>query len=143
MNSSLSLSSTLSFADSGSKCQSDELSGTYIDPGCWPLAEASFPQAKRELPVSFRYPQRIEDVVEMEVPARMKMESVPEAAKLELAGVGTYALSVTASGAKFVTKRSSDSMAIMIPVADFEKLRGFTTRYEEKDHESVVLKTGS
>ena len=106
-------------------------------------AEVSFPQAKRELPVSFRYPQRIEDVVEVEFPAGMKMESVPEAAKLELAGIGTYALSVTASGAKFVTKRSSDSMAIMIPVADFEKLRGFTTRYEEKDHESVVLKTGS
>jgi len=105
--------------------------------------EASFPQAKRELPVSFRYPQRIKDEVQMEFPARMKVESLPSETKLEMPGVARYALAVTSSGAKFVAQRTSESSAILVPLADFEKLRSFTTQYEEKDHESVVLKTGS
>jgi hypothetical protein len=106
-------------------------------------AEASFTQAKRDLPVSFRYNQQVQDSVEISYPAGMKVEATPTEAKLAMAGVGQYSLNVTAGDGKLMARRSNATTELQVPVSEYGALRSFATQYEEKDRESVVLKSGS
>jgi hypothetical protein len=102
-----------------------------------------FPGTKRELPVYFHYPQQVQDAVQVNLPKELKVESVPLEAKFKVEGKFLCTLAVKTTETSVVTRRTYVLAELVVPTKEYDELRKFTTDYEAKDQESVVLKAGS
>lgn len=106
-------------------------------------SSATFPHDKRELPVYFPYPQAVQDAIKVNVDPSLEVEAVPDAAKAGLPSRAVYDLNVQQGQNFFISRRNYVFGDIIVKQADYEKLRGFYSQFEAKDHETVVLKPAS
>jgi hypothetical protein len=103
--------------------------------------KASFPQAKRDIPVYFTYPYMVQDAVRVKFPAGLSVESLPATEKIPFSNFAVYSLSTSSTPSTVTVQRSySLGETIYLP-KEYPELRSFYSKMETKDQESVVLTT--
>jgi hypothetical protein len=104
-------------------------------------ASAKFPHEKREEPVYFHYPTAVQDVLRINFPSGVAVETAPATTSLSLPDKQIYSLEVKADAMGFTTRRTHLQAQVIVPVNDYDELRKFYEQFQSKDQESVVLKT--
>jgi hypothetical protein len=101
-----------------------------------------FNQPKREMPVYFHYTSWLADAVHITYPKNMSVENVPAKTVLALEQKAMYTFETSVEGNSFTTHREYANSMIMWPAEKYEAMRDFYQKFEAKDQESIVLKTG-
>ncbi len=99
----------------------------------------AFPHEKREIPVYFDYNHMVQDAVRINLPASIKVESIPMTDKQQFQQFALYNLT-TESAPNFVTVRRNFVLGeFLFSQKEYPELRAFYNKMETKDQESVVL----
>jgi hypothetical protein len=106
-------------------------------------AKPLFPEEKRETPVLFEYPERITDVVTVNLPAAWQIESMPKTETFTLPNVGAYQSTSKNSGNSLLIHRDYLLATIAVPITNYAGLREFYSRLAIKDQEPVVIRTAT
>jgi len=101
---------------------------------------ATFPEAKRDLPVYFHYPEVTVELVRMNFPQGLAIEAAPSDAKYSIKGAAVYSLTSTQAANSITVRRDFVFNQAIFPVDDYSSLREFYSQFEAKDKDSLVLK---
>jgi hypothetical protein len=101
--------------------------------------KASFPHEKREIPVYFDYTHMVQDAVRVNLPASIKIESVPSSDRQQLMNAALYNLTTSSTPNSVTVRRDFSLGEFLFPTKDYANLRAFYNKMETKDQESVVL----
>ena len=104
-------------------------------------ATPSFPHEKRELPVYFHYGYSLQDVMRVKFPTGFSIESMPAADKGQYLTSAAYSLTSESTPDSVTVRRIFNITDIVFPVKEYPELRSFYSKMEQKNQESVVLKT--
>jgi len=101
--------------------------------------KASFPHEKREIPVYFDYTHMVQDAVRVNLPASIKIESVPSSDRQQLMNAALYNLTTSSTPNSVTVRRDFSLGEFLFSTKDYANLRAFYNKMETKDQESVVL----
>jgi hypothetical protein len=101
--------------------------------------KASFPHEKRDIPVYFDYTHMVQDAVRVNLPASIKIESVPPSDKQQLRNNALYNLTTSSTPNSVTVRRDFSLGEFLFPTDFYAELRSFYNKMETKDQESVVL----
>jgi len=103
-------------------------------------SEATFSHEKRELGVYFQYAQIVQDALRINFPKGFDVEATPTNDQYEIPKRAAYNVSVVSTPTSITTRRNYVMGDYFFPSSDYAMLRGFYSKMETKDKESVVLK---
>ncbi len=102
-------------------------------------SKPKFPQSKRELSIDMHYPSVIQDAVRFKLPGGIVIESAPAADNGTLKGfAGFTTSSKTASNSVTLYRNVTVAKTFFMP-DDYADLRGFYSKLEAKDQETLIL----
>ena len=104
-------------------------------------SKPTFPQAKREIPVSFDYAQAYKDAIRINFPPTFTVESIPPGEKSNFQQFAVYNMTTEATANNFTVRRNYAMGEIFYKTDEYSGLRSFYSKVENKDQESVVLST--
>jgi hypothetical protein len=100
-----------------------------------------FLNEKREIPVSFSYPNIVQDAIRITFPTNFSIESLPANDSTKFRTSAGYDMTMTSTATSIVARRNFTLGEILYPSKDYPELRSFYSKMETKDQESVVLTT--
>jgi hypothetical protein len=101
--------------------------------------KASFPHEKRDIPVYFDYSNMVQDAVRVNLPASIKVESLPAAEKQQLQQFALYNLTAESAPNSVTVRRNLVLGEFVFMSKEYPELRAFYNKLETKDQENVVL----
>jgi Domain of Unknown Function with PDB structure (DUF3857)/Transglutaminase-like superfamily len=101
-----------------------------------PLAEN-----QRVYPLDFRYPERVDDTVDVKLPRQMTIEAPVAPADFSVRSDGSYKMSVTSADGGFIAHREFVFEGVLMPASEYNDLHGFFAKIGTEDREQVVLTT--
>ncbi|MGD0445556.1 MAG: DUF3857 domain-containing protein [Edaphobacter sp.] len=104
-------------------------------------SKPAFPHEKREIPVYFNYAHMNQDAVRIKFPPTFTIESLPAADKYGFEKFAVYSLTSESNANSFTVRRNFSMAEIVFQPKEYPGLRGFYSKFETKDQESVVLTT--
>ena len=104
-------------------------------------SKPAFPDAKREIPIYFEYPQTKQDAIRINFPATLTVESLPPADKSNFEKFALYNMTTESTTTSFTVRRIYVMAEIFYKTNEYAGLRDFYSKFENKDQESVVLTT--
>lgn len=102
-------------------------------------SKATFPHEKRDEPVYFDYPKITQDAVRVTFPASMTMESMPSTDKFPFQHYAAYDMSASSTPNSVTVRRNYALGEFVFMPQEYTELRGFYSKMETKDQESIVL----
>ncbi len=102
-------------------------------------SKPTFPHEKREISVYFQYPYIIQDAIRVNVPAGIKVESLPTSEKQQFQNFALYSMSTESTATSVTVRRNYTIGEIVFEPKNYAELRAFYNKMEAKDQESVVL----
>jgi hypothetical protein len=102
-------------------------------------SKPTFPHEKREIPVYFQYAHINQDAVRITFPATLTLESLPASDKTIFQKVAAYNLATMSTPTSFTVRRDYVIGDIIFVPNDYAGLRGFFSKFQNKDQETVVL----
>jgi len=103
--------------------------------------ESPFTLETRNYPVDFKFPRKIRNIINIEIPEGYEVESIPETVNFGFGQkLGSFRFQISNTGNKI---QLSTELSINNPVIDsseYENLKGFYQLFIEKENEKVVLK---
>lgn len=106
-------------------------------------SKPAFPHEKRQIPIYFEYGRTIQDAVRIKFPSTLTVESLPASEKSMYQQSAAYNLTTESTPTSFTVRRNYILGEIVYPLADYANFRGFYSKMENKDQETVVLTTAS
>jgi hypothetical protein len=101
----------------------------------------TFPHEKRDIPVYFSYPHKMQDAVRIKFPASLNVESLPTSEKIPFQHFALYSMTTSSTPASVTVLRNYSLGKIIFLPKEYADLRTFYSKMETKDQESVVLTT--
>jgi hypothetical protein len=101
--------------------------------------KSPFPEGHRVYPIDFQYAERVEDIVDIQLPLQMTIEASVEPSALSVRNDGSYKLSVTAADGVVVTHREFGFGGVFMPASEYDDLHRFFAKMDTEDHAQVVL----
>ena len=98
-----------------------------------------FSSSHREEPIDLRFPYIVEDQVTIRLPDDMQVESLPEAAKVNLPDMAVYVASTKNTGQTLTYARTMAMANILYAPTEYAKLKSFLDGVSSKDREQAVL----
>jgi hypothetical protein len=99
----------------------------------------AFPHEKREIPVYFDYNHMVQDAVRINLPAAIKVESMPAADKQQFQQFAVYNITAESAPTSVTVRRNFVLGEFLFSKDEYPGLRAFYNKMETKDQESVVL----
>jgi hypothetical protein len=106
-------------------------------------SKPTFPNAKRDIPVYFSYALIHQDAVRIKFPPNFTVESLPASDKMTFQKFAVYSLNSESTPNSFTIRRDYFLGEIYYKTEEYPELRGFYSRMENKDQETVVLTIAS
>jgi hypothetical protein len=103
----------------------------------------TFPHEKRGIPVYFSYALINQDVVRIKFPPNFSVESLPTSDKISFQKFALYSLNSEATPNSFTIRRDYFLGEIYYKTEEYPELRGFYSKMENKDQETVILTTAA
>ncbi len=101
----------------------------------------TFPHEKRDIPVYFSYALINQDAVRIKFPATFSVESLPASDKMSFQQFAIYSLKSESTPNSFTIRRDYFLGEIYYKTEEYPELRGFYSKMENKDQETVILTT--
>jgi hypothetical protein len=101
----------------------------------------AFPNEKRDIPIYFSYPRMNQDAVRIKFPSNFSVESLPAGDKTGFQQFALYELRSESTPNSFTIRRDYLLGEIFFKKEEYPELRGFYSKMENKDQETVVLTT--
>ncbi|RRA48710.1 DUF3857 domain-containing protein [Acidipila sp. EB88] len=101
--------------------------------------QESFTSPSRKNDVYFHYPYVSTDVVQLSLPDGIKPEGVPPEKKAQALDLLAYNVHTTVTGSKVQMVRTVAMGAVLVPVAQYPKLREFLGGLRSADEEQLLL----
>jgi Domain of Unknown Function with PDB structure (DUF3857)/Transglutaminase-like superfamily len=101
----------------------------------------SFPHETREVPVSFSYPNMVQDAIRINFPATLSVESLPANDATTFQTFAGHDMTTTSTATSVSIRRNFVLGEILYMPNEYPDLRAFYSKMETKDQESVVLIT--
>jgi hypothetical protein len=101
----------------------------------------AFPNEKRDIPIYFSYPRMNQDAVRIKFPSNFSVESLPAGDKMGFQQFALYELRSESTPNSFTIRRDYLLGEIFFKKEEYPELRGFYSKMENKDQETVVLTT--
>jgi hypothetical protein len=98
-----------------------------------------FTSATRKNSIYFHYPYIAADAVLLHLDPSIKLEAVPEEQKAALMGSMAYSLKVVSAGDKVKLMRTVAINGVIVPTADYPKLREFFGNLRSADENQVLF----
>jgi hypothetical protein len=105
-------------------------------------SKQAFVHDKRVNPIYFEYPYRTLDLVMINVPPSLQIESVPKQHKVveDFAG---FVTDYQAQGLKITFKRQLDVARVIYPANSYQRVKSFYEQVKSSDEETTVLKVST
>jgi hypothetical protein len=104
-------------------------------------SKPTFPNAKRDIPVYFSYAHINQDAVRITFPPNFTVESLPASDKMSFQQFAIYSLKSESTPNSFTIRRDYFLGEIYFKTEEYPELRGFYSKMENKDQETVILTT--
>ena len=104
-------------------------------------SKPAFPQEKRDIPVYFSYAHINQDAIRIKFPPTFTLESLPTSDKVDFQKFAIYSLKSESTPNSFTIRRDYFLGEIYYKTEEYPELRGFYSKMENKDQETVVLTT--
>jgi Domain of Unknown Function with PDB structure (DUF3857) len=104
-------------------------------------SKPTFPNAKRDIPVYFSYAHINQDAVRITFPPNFTVESLPASDKMSFQQFALYSLKSESTPNSFTIRRDYFLGEIYFKTEEYPELRGFYSKMENKDQETVILTT--
>ena len=101
----------------------------------------TFPHEKRDIPVYFSYALINQDAVRIKFPPSFSIESLPASDKMSFQKFAVYSLNSESTPNSFTIRRDYFLGEIYYKTEEYPELRGFYSKMENKDQETVILTT--
>jgi hypothetical protein len=101
----------------------------------------TFPNAKRDIPVYFSFALIHQDAVRIKFPPNFTIESLPASDKTSFQKFALYSLNSESTPNSLTIRRDYFLGEIYYKTEEYPELRGFYSKMENKDQETVVLTT--
>jgi Domain of Unknown Function with PDB structure (DUF3857)/Transglutaminase-like superfamily len=101
----------------------------------------TFPHEKRDIPVYFSYALINQDAVRIKFPPNFSVESLPASDKMSFQKFAVYSLNSESTPNSFTIRRDYFLGEIYYKTEEYPELRGFYSKMENKDQETVILTT--
>jgi hypothetical protein len=101
----------------------------------------TFPHEKRDIPVYFSYGLINQDAVRIKFPPSFSVESLPASDKMTFQNFAIYSLNSESTSSSFTIRRDYFLGEIYYKTEEYPELRGFYSKMENKDQETVILTT--
>ena len=99
-----------------------------------------FKLSKREFPVDFGYPSKMNSKIVVKIPEGYKIESLPESGGLELPDhLGKFIYQVNGNGNTIQVSVLNEINSAIINPAYYEALKAYFAQMTEKENEQIVL----
>jgi hypothetical protein len=98
-----------------------------------------FTSPDRKSDIYFHYPYMTVDIVDLALPPGMKLEGVPPDVKAQAMNSMAYSFHTVVTGNNVEMQRSMALADIVVPVADYPKLRDFLGNLHSADEDQLVL----
>jgi hypothetical protein len=103
----------------------------------------TFTHDKRDIAVYFPYRYSTRDVIRINLPRNLQIESVPVELAAKLPKVAMYDLKAAADGSGVTIRRDLYIGEIVYMPKDYPDLKAFYAQFETKDQEPLILKMGA
>jgi transglutaminase-like putative cysteine protease len=103
----------------------------------------TFPHEKRDIPVYFSYGLMNQDAVRIKFPPNFTVESLPTSDKMSFQKFAVYSLNSESTPNSFTIRRDYFLGEIYYKTEEYPELRGFYSKMENKDQETVILTTAA
>jgi hypothetical protein len=103
-------------------------------------AKATFPEAKREVPVDLHFAEQVQDVMRLRLPDSFVLESAPDDDVQQFASKARFEVKAMHDASSVTSYRT---MMLGLPIFqpdEYDGLRGFYNKLDAKDQETIVLK---
>jgi Domain of Unknown Function with PDB structure (DUF3857)/Transglutaminase-like superfamily len=104
-------------------------------------SKPTFPNAKRDIPVYFSFALIHQDAVRIKFPPNFAIESLPASDKMSFQKFALYSLNAESTPNSFTIRRDYFLGEIYYKTEEYPELRGFYSKMENKDQETVILTT--
>jgi hypothetical protein len=101
----------------------------------------AFPNAKRDIPVYFSYALIHQDAIRIKFPPNFTVESLPASDTMSFQKFAVYSLNSESTPHSFTIRRDYFLGEIYYKTEEYPELRGFYSKMENKDQETVILTT--
>jgi len=102
-------------------------------------SKPTFPQEKREVPITFQYAHMNQDAVRIKFPATLAVESLPTNEKTAFEKFALYNMTAESTPTSFTVRRNYSLGEIFFKTEEYPQLRSFYSKFENKDQDTVVL----
>jgi hypothetical protein len=105
--------------------------------------KSTFVHEKRELQVWFSYSYSARDVVRINFPTGLTVESVPPEGSLQMPKKAIYKMKASVDATGVTIRRDLYLAEVLYKTDEYPDLRTFYSQFEGKDQEPIILKVAS